>query len=1198
MAVFFGTNGNDTITPGLVSGGVGAVPFGAVPSAAADVLQGSGGADLLDGGGGADGVFGGGGNDTISVYAALGGNYQGETNDDLFRVNSAGFLDTINGGGGTDTFDAQGAINIFGATLQGLENLALDSSVLTLGGSQLAAFLRIVQAAGATTGAISLLTGGAAVLDVQGLTTLNVAGSGAADILTLVTSTATKTNMQVAGNGGNDFITTGDGNDTLLGGADNDTLLGGAGNDSLDGGAGNDSLGGGAGNDTLDGGGGFDTLDGGDGNDVIIVRVGGASVFQGNLGDDLFRVVTTGPGDIVDGFLGNDTLDAEGAVFLFGLTIVNVENLALDGANLTLGHGQLDQFTRIVRSGTAETGVLTLIGTGTASVEVTELASLLVTGSSGIDLLNFTTAGAVTTDITISGGDGNDVINLGGGDDTADGGTGIDIITGGDGDDSLFGFSGDDLLNGGAGDDSLFGAGDSDLLLGGSGNDTLVSGTSGTDVLSGGDDDDLLIVQAQLGGTYNGDAGDDRFDVISLGLLDTVDGGSGIDTFDADGAVNILGATIQGIENLALDASTLTLTALQLDAFTRIVSDEGAPLGRIALISGGLAVTEVTDLATLEVQGSGGNDLLTFLSGAATAITVSAGNGLDFIATGGGDDSLLGGDGADFLSGGAGNDTLDGEGGGADSLDGGADDDLLIVRAVLGGSYAGGTGDDTFELVSAGFLDTLNGGDGEDTLIAPALVNIFGATIQNIETLALSLDGLQLSALQLNSFTTLTGIGGTTETQLQMVGGGFAAVAVAGLESLTVFGSTSADFLTFTTPGVATDIRVVADAGLDIITTGDGDDTLEGGADADVLSGGGGNDSLLGGAGADTLLGGDGNDTLDGEGGGADSLNGGNGADTLIVRISGLGVARGGADNDLFRVVGASIGDTVDGGGGIDTFDAEGSISIFGATLQNMENLALDAQQLSLSSSQLGSFDRIVASDGATLGSLQIILGGGGASLDVQGLETLVVTGSSGVDLLAFATPGATKTAIDVDAGDGLDVIKTGDGEDTIDGGSGDDVLNGGNGRDTLLGSGGNDILNGDAGADRLIGGNGADILNGGAGRDTLSGGFNADIFLYNAATEGRDRITDFVIGADQLAFSASGFGGGLVASTPLTAGQLVVKAGSTATSAAGDGQFIFNTTNSTLFWDVDGTGGVGSVAIAQLNGVLLLQTSDFIIFS
>lgn len=1198
MAIFLGTNGNDTITPGLVSAGVGVVPFGAIPSAAADVLQGFDGADLLDGGGGADAVLGGGGNDTISVYAAFGGSYAGETNNDLFRVNSAGLLDTINGGGGTDTFDAQGAINIFGATLQGLENLALDSSVLNLGGSQLAAFLRIVQAGADTTGAINLLSGGGAILDVQGLTTLNVSGSGSADVLTLFTSTATKTNIQVVGNGGNDLVTTGDGNDTLLGGADNDTLAGGAGNDSLDGGAGNDSLAGGADNDTLDGGGGFDTLDGGDGNDVIIVRIGGASVFQGNLGDDLFRVVTTGPGDIVDGFLGTDTLDADGAVFLFGLTILNVENLALDGDNLTLGHAQLDQFARIVRSGTADTGVLSLVGTGAASIEVTELASLIVTGSSAIDLLTFTTAGPVTTDITISSGDGNDVINLGGGDDTADGGTGVDIISGGEGDDSLFGFSGDDLLNGGAGNDSIFGAGDRDLLLGDSGNDTLVSGVSGTDVLSGGDDDDLLIVQAQLGGTYNGDAGNDRYDVISLGLLDTVDGGSGIDTFDANGAVNIIGATIQGIENLALDGDLLTLTAQQLDAFTHIVSDDGAPLGRIAVIAGGLAVTEVTGLATLEVQGSGGNDFLSFFSSAATDITVSAGSGVDVITTGDGDDSLLGGDGEDVLAGGAGNDTLDGEGGGADDLDGGADDDLLIVRAVLGGSYAGGTGDDTFELVSAGFLDTLNGGDGQDTLIAPSLANIFGATIQNIETLALFVDGVQLSALQLNTFDAVTGAGGTTETQLQMVGGGAASVDVVGLERLTVFGSTDVDLLTFTTPGIATDIRVVADAGFDVISTGDGDDTLEGGADIDVLSGNGGNDSLLGGAGSDTLTGGDGDDTLDGEGGGTDSLNGGAGADTLIVRGTSLGVARGGADNDLFRVVSATVLDTVDGGGGFDTFDAVGSINIFGAVLQNLENLALDGDVLTLANSQLASFDRIVASDGALLGRLELVVGGGGGNLDVQGLETLVVTGSTGVDLLAFATPTATKTAIEVNAGDGLDVITTGDGMDTIDGGSGDDVLNGGNGRDTLTGSSGNDILNGGSGGDRLIGSSGADILNGGAGRDTLSGGFNADIFLYSAATEGRDRITDFVIGADKLSFSASGFGGGLVASTPLAAGQLVVQAGSTATSAAGDGQFIFNTTNSTLFWDVDGMGGSDSVAIAQLNGVLLLQTSDFVIFS
>jgi len=1035
------------------------------------------------------------------------------------------------------------------------------------------------------------------VLDVQGLATLTVAGSAAADLLTFVTTTATKTGISVDGNAGNDLIVTAEGNDTLTGGADNDTLAGGDGNDWLDGGAGSDSLAGGAGSDTLDGGGGgFDTLDGGDGNDLIIVRAGGASVFQGNLGDDLFLVISAGPGDVVDGFLGADTLDAQGAVSLLGLTILNVENLALDASDLVISAAQLAQFERIVRAGPSTSGAITLAGTAAASVQVTELPTLFVTGGAGADLLTFTTAGPVTTAIRLDGGDGNDVVNLGGGDDSADGGTGADLLSGGDGDDTLLGFSGDDILNGGDGNDLLDGQGNDDLLFGGAGNDTLFAGPSGRDTLSGGADDDLLVLDAQLGGLFMGDGGNDRFQVNSLGLADTIDGGAGDDVFDAQGAISIFGATILNVENLALDASLLSLTASQLNGFQRIVSDAGAPLGRLALLAGGIAAVQVAELAALEVEGSAGSDLLTLLSGAGTAVTVDGRGGDDIIVTGDGADLLLGGAGADILSGGGGNDTIDGNGGGADTVDGGSGDDLIIVNAALGASYAGGAGDDTFELVSAGLLDTVDGGADSDTLVVASLANIFGATIRNVETLALYVDGVQLSAAQLGSFTTVTGAAGTTETQLQLIGGGAAAVQVQGLERLTVFAGNGANILSFTTPGLPADIRVVGDAGGDIVVTGGGDDTLEGGGGNDVLTARAGNDILLGGAGSDTLSGGDGSDTLDGQGGGFDSLNGGNGEDTLVVRALGGGVARGGADNDLFQVVGATIGDTIDGGGGIDTFEAQGAITIFGATLQNLENLALGAGQLGLGNAQLAAFDRIVAAGGATQASLQLI-GGGFAALDVRDLQTLVVTGTSAADLLSFTTT-AGNTSIRVAAGDGADVVNSGNGADNLSGEGGDDVLGGGGGADTLGGGLGNDILNGGGGADQLFGGGNADTLIGGAGADTLTGGAGADVFLYNAANEGRDRIADFVIGADRIAISASGFGGGLVAFAALQSDQLAIRPNSAATSAAGDGQFIFNTSNATLYWDVDGAGGNASVALAKLVGVALLQTSDFLLIS
>ena len=82
-----------------------------------------------------------------------------------------------------------------------------------------------------------------------------------------------------------------------------------------------------------------------------------------------------------------------------------------------------------------------------------------------------------------------------------DGGNDDDIVYGGLGNDSIFGYSGKDSLFGGLGDDTIYGGKDNDTLFGGEfddflfgdkGNDTLIGGL-GADNLDGKDDDDVLI---------------------------------------------------------------------------------------------------------------------------------------------------------------------------------------------------------------------------------------------------------------------------------------------------------------------------------------------------------------------------------------------------------------------------------------------------------------------------------------------------------------------------------------------------------------------------------------------------------------------------------------------------------------------------------------------------------------------------------
>src|SRR5215471_10712967 len=119
---------------------------------------------------------------------------------------------------------------------------------------------------------------------------------------------------------------------------------------------------------------------------------------------------------------------------------------------------------------------------------------------------------ANTTEIQISGGNGDDTIAL---DESngplpaaqLSGGNGNDVLTGGAGADQLFGGNGNDTLNGGRGNDTLFGGNGNDILIGDPGDDTL----------NGGNGDDTFI--------WNPGDGND-----------VVDGGRGFDTLDFRGA--------------------------------------------------------------------------------------------------------------------------------------------------------------------------------------------------------------------------------------------------------------------------------------------------------------------------------------------------------------------------------------------------------------------------------------------------------------------------------------------------------------------------------------------------------------------------------------------------------------------------------------------------------------------------------------
>jgi Ca2+-binding RTX toxin-like protein len=309
-----------------------------------------------------------------------------------------------------------------------------------------------------------------------------------------------------------------------------------------------------------------------------------------------------------------------------------------------------------------------------------------------------------------------------------------------------------------------------------------------------------------------------------------------------------------------------------------------------------------------------------------------------------------------------------------------------------------------------------------------------------------------------------------------------------------------------------------------------------------VLNGGLGNDSLNGGDGNDTLNGGDGNDSLNDvfgnnvlDGGlGDDSLNSGNNSDTL----------NGGDGNDTLN--GGLGNDAMTGGTGNDTYF-------------------------------VNSFSDVVIETAGVVNGIDTVNTTLNNYVLAASVENLTLVG------LFTALIGTGNTQNNTITGNQLNnVLYGGDGNDSLNGGFGNDFLNGGDGNDSLNGGDGNDSLNG---------GFGNDSLNGGFGNDTLNGESGIDTFVLSNA--GRDTILDFATN-EQLQVSAAAFGGGL-ATGVLTADQFRIGLGAISASSTNQ-RFIFNTTDRSLYFDVDGFGGAASVQIATLNNVSVLSNANIFV--
>ena len=309
--------------------------------------------------------------------------------------------------------------------------------------------------------------------------------------------------------------------------------------------------------------------------------------------------------------------------------------------------------------------------------------------------------------------------------------------------------------------------------------------------------------------------------------------------------------------------------------------------------------------------------------------------GLDSLQGSTGQDTLDGGSGADTMAGGDGNDTYIAD----SSLDlvtelTGQGIDTVLASAVSfslaanvehlaytgAGSFAGtgnalanritgGAGADTLAGgANASGVDTLVGGGGNDTyIVANAGDVILEAMGGGTDTIRTALGSYTLGA----NLENLTHLGASP---FQGLGNGLANIITGGNGDDTLDGGTGAD----TMAGGAGDDTYMVDSLGDVLSEGAGQGTdlviasvaftlgnglehltLTGSADlagtgntsSNQITGNGGANLLSGGQGVDTLSGGLGNDTLDG-GSGNDSLLGGGGDDTYLASGSGEGHRR------------------------------------------------------------------------------------------------------------------------------------------------------------------------------------------------------------------------------------------------------------------------------------------------------------------
>jgi Ca2+-binding RTX toxin-like protein len=326
--------------------------------------------------------------------------------------------------------------------------------------------------------------------------------------------------------------------------------------------------------------------------------------------------------------------------------------------------------------------------------------------------------------------------------------------------------------------------------------------------------------------TIRGNLGDDIFEVSPENLNPE---GQELSPLSIQGRDDIGGDTLEILGEGSINDSDLTsISGVEILRLSE--NGNEVTLGAEAVQAG---LTTIDGSNTPE-----GTQQTIDISQARVAFEISGGAGIDSITGGDGNDTIEGGGSADLIEGGAGNDTIRG-----------GDGDDFILDTQGENILEGGLGNDTFEISGESLGGTIDGGFGQDQI-----------------EIKVSSEGLQDE-----DFSGISNIEVFAIEQQQgrpdiILGQNFSDSGIATIDASIISSS-----LTIIGGELEEDITIAGTRDPDRITTGEGDDILEGNEGADVLNGGEGddelsggndNDRLIGGAGEDVLEGGAGNDTL------------------------------------------------------------------------------------------------------------------------------------------------------------------------------------------------------------------------------------------------------------------------------------------------------------------------------------------------